>query len=42
MKYTDPEEHKKYEFRVNAFASFLAGALGSAATNSLDVLTINL
>jgi hypothetical protein len=40
-KYPTHEEQLKYEFRVNMVASFLAGAIGSALTNSCDVLTIN-
>ena len=34
-------EYGKYEFRSNMIASFLGGAIGSALTNSLDVITIN-
>ncbi len=33
--------YEKKEFEANIVASFMGGAVGSAATNSLDVLTIN-
>ena len=35
------EAFGEHEFRVNMLASFLAGAIGSGATNSFDVVTIN-
>ena len=33
--------YEKKEFEANVVASFMGGAVGSAVTNSLDVLTIN-
>jgi len=41
MKHPDPEEYKKHEFRSNMVAAFLGGAISSALTNSVDVITIN-
>lgn len=35
------ENYEKKEFEANVVASFMGGAIGSAVTNSLDVLTIN-
>jgi hypothetical protein len=35
------ENYEAKEFEANVTASFLGGAVGSAVTNSLDVLTIN-
>jgi hypothetical protein len=35
------EDYEKKEFQANVVASFMGGAIGSAVTNSLDVLTIN-
>lgn len=35
------EEYTSKEFQANLMASFLGGAIGSALTNCMDVLTIN-
>ena len=35
------ENYESKEFEANIVASFMGGAIGSAVTNSLDVLTIN-
>lgn len=35
------ENYHKKELEANCFAAFLGGAIGGAATNGLDVLTIN-
>ena len=35
------ENYEAKEFQANIVASFMGGAVGSAVTNSLDVLTIN-
>lgn len=38
----DDPSYESRETIVNIFASFLGGAVGSALTNSFDVLTVNL
>jgi hypothetical protein len=35
------DKYSEKEFEANAVASFLGGAVGSALTNGMDVLTIN-
>ena len=40
IKYT-PVEYKNKEFEANLVSSFLGGAIGSAVTNSFDVITVN-
>jgi hypothetical protein len=40
-KYYGSEQFKQKEFHINMWAAFLGGAIGSAITNSFDVLTIN-
>ena len=40
LKYSK-EQQEKYEFLANMVISALAGVIGSAVTNSFDVLTIN-
>ena len=35
------EHYEEKEFQANMVAAFMGGAIGSAATNALDVLTIN-
>lgn len=35
------ESYAEKEFQANMVASFMGGAVGSAVTNGLDVLTIN-
>jgi len=35
------QEYESIEFKANAIASFIAGLVSSALTNSLEVLTVN-
>ena len=40
MKYPDPEEFARKEFRLTLVISTIAGALAAALTNAFDVITI--